>query len=112
MIFEAKKIVKVISSTQSTGNPNTVINWCTALGDGWYLPTISELRTIFSCKDYLNSSLKSIGCNIFSTGDYWSSSIDSSNYRSYINMRTGTTAIMNSANASETTKNAVAVRAL
>ena len=46
--------------------------WCASLGEGWYLPAIEELKTIYRVKDKLNNTLADKGKKI---GDdwYWSS---------------------------------------
>ena len=41
--------------------------WCADLGEGWYLPSIEELLTIYKNKDSLNLNLTGKLCN------YWSS---------------------------------------
>ena len=48
--------------------------WCTLHGTGWYLPSIDELKAIYSVKTTLNNVLSGItGATQLGTGDYWSS---------------------------------------
>lgn len=50
---------------------NPVIDWCNSLGEGWYLPSIEELKSIYANIDIINTSL---GSNRdLEWGWYWSS---------------------------------------
>lgn len=51
--------------------------WCANLGDGWYLPTVYELKTIYKAISKINATLSANMCNII-RGEYWSSEEDRS----------------------------------
>ena len=54
--------------------------WCTAKGDGWYMPAIIELRSLIDESATLNPKLSSIGAaTIDSSSGYWSSTESDSN---------------------------------
>ena len=46
--------IKSISDWQSK---YPAFKWCADLGDGWYLPSINELRAIYNEKDRINQTL-------------------------------------------------------
>ena len=48
------------------------------LTEGWYLPTVSELYTIYQNKDVVDGSLSKAGGSTFGTSMYWSCCQDSS----------------------------------
>ena len=81
--------VKAISGWQSK---YPAFKWCADLGEGWYLPSKEELRTIFRNEDKLNSNLtdKLLGL-------YWSSTEFDYQFSSgvfcawYVDMGNGTT---------------------
>jgi len=51
--------------------------WCRAKGDGWYLPAVEELKTIYINKSKINPALEKYGTklkgNLISDAIYWSS---------------------------------------
>ena len=47
------------------------------LATGWYLPTVSELYTIYQNKDVVDGSLSKVGGSTFGTSMYWSCCQDS-----------------------------------
>ena len=53
--------------------------WCADLGEGWYLPSIEELLTIYKNKERLILNLTG---KLFTYGSYWSSTEDSYQYSS------------------------------
>ena len=53
--------------------------WCADLGEGWYLPSIEELLTIYKNKERLILNLTK---KLFTYGSYWSSTEDSYQYSS------------------------------
>ena len=46
--------IKAISDWQ---NKYPAFKWCADLGDGWYLPSINELKAIYNQKDRINQTL-------------------------------------------------------
>ena len=80
-------IVSIEWSSKSWNNAQT---WCSNLGDGWYLPSIDELKTIYNCKDTLNAALSSNGGSQFGVDYYWSSTKYNSICASCIDFRYGT----------------------
>lgn len=62
--------VKAISGWQSK---YPAFRWCAGLGEGWYLPSKQELRTIYRNKEILDSQLT----DVLGIESYWSSTEDS-----------------------------------
>ncbi len=54
--------------------------WCADLGEGWYLPSKEELRTIYKNKDKVNSNLTD---KLSSDWYYWSSTESDKQYSGY-----------------------------
>ncbi len=48
-------------------------NLSDALADGWYLPTINELKIIYDNKSIINESFIKAGVDSIYSGNYWSS---------------------------------------
>ena len=72
--------------------------WCADLGEGWYLPSKEELRTIYINKDKVNSNLT----DKLSFGLYWSST--ESNYQSSLGVFCAWTVHLHSGNLNYYTK--------
>ena len=49
------------------------LNWCTAKGEGWYLPAINELIMILNARSQMNTTLSANSATSISTNAYWSS---------------------------------------
>ena len=47
--------------------------WCSQYGEGWRLPSVKELKTIYEDRDVLNLALLAKGCQTLGQGLYWSS---------------------------------------
>ena len=47
--------------------------WCSQYGEGWRLPSVKELKTIYEDRDVLNLALSVKGCQTLVQGLYWSS---------------------------------------
>ena len=68
---------RVVSATQ-TNRPMCIVRdaqsadyWCNTLGDGWRLPTQSELKQIYVNKDTINITLRNNGYAELSEDRYW-----------------------------------------
>lgn len=46
---------------------------CAALGEGWYLPAVSEMQTVYTNKTTLNEALNANGGKALDNNDYWTS---------------------------------------
>lgn len=62
--------------------------WCGNQGEGWYIPVVEELKTIYSVKDRLNITLRERGGDPISWY-VWSSEEDSALWAFVINMDSG-----------------------
>ncbi|MBQ5637990.1 MAG: DUF1566 domain-containing protein, partial [Alistipes sp.] len=47
--------------------------WCANQGEGWYLPAVEELDTIYKVKDKVNRTLSKMGRDKIQNDFYWSS---------------------------------------
>ena len=65
--------------------------WCRAKGDSWYLPVISELKTIFRSKETINATLSKHGVPILGSGSHWSSTEEDEFCAWYVDMYYGFT---------------------
>ena len=64
--------------------------WCKAKGDGWYLPSINELKTIYEHRDILSKCCEEHkGECLLKRWDYWSSSKNAEDKVISINMLSG-----------------------
>ena len=63
-------------------------SWCSNYGSGWYMPSITELSTVYSKKSYINSILSTLGKTTLS-GKYWSAIRYDNSYYYIYNMDTG-----------------------
>ena len=64
----------ILSTAQTTASWNSAKTWCSNYGQGWYLPSLDELKVIYNNKDKMNFLLSNLGCTTLGTGWYWSSS--------------------------------------
>lgn len=74
VVFEVSddgKSGKIVSLEERTLNWDRAKEWCASLGDGWYLPTKEELKTLYKAKTSVNDTLKANGLSLLS-GYYWS----------------------------------------
>ena len=67
--------------------------WCDNLGDGWYLPALNELKTIYAQRDVINRTLSTNGFKKLGSKDMygwiWSSSESSYYYAYYVHFSYG-----------------------
>ena len=72
---------KIISLTQPDHYLNwyEACDWCTSLGNGWYLPTKDELLAIHENLDKLNATLGRRDVEKIGNYWYWSSTLDGTN---------------------------------
>lgn len=62
------------------------------LADGWYLPTVAELKTINQNKTVVNTSLSKAGGDSFGGTDYWScNQASTSNYARFLDFSSNST---------------------
>lgn len=47
--------------------------WCVNQGEGWYLPSLNEVKTIYFVKDKVDKTLEKMSSDKFQNGWYWSS---------------------------------------
>lgn len=47
--------------------------WCANQGEGWYLPSLNEVKTIYLVKDKVDKTLEKMSSDKFQNGWYWSS---------------------------------------
>ena len=47
--------------------------WCSQYGEGWRLPSVKELKTIYENRDVLNSALSAKECQTLGQRSYWTS---------------------------------------
>ena len=66
--------VKIVSVAQTSASWDDAKTWCSSYGEGWYLPTMDELKLIYNNKSTINSTLTANGYEIFGIDYYWSSS--------------------------------------
>ena len=63
----------MISFSQTYTDWSSARSWCSNYGSGWYLPSISELKTIRNNSNAINKVLSASGRTSLSNGVYWSS---------------------------------------
>jgi len=51
----------------------TVFGVCTALGEGWYVGAVNEVKALYDNKSVLDAALKANGGTALDSGDYWTS---------------------------------------
>lgn len=72
----------------------TAFGLCTALGDGWYLGAVNEMKVLYDNKSVLNAALKANGGTALDNNDYWTSTEGSENSlerATALNMKDGST---------------------
>ncbi len=79
----------VYNSGLITNSPS--ITYVSALGPGWYLPSLDELMLLFNNRYIVNKALRLGGFTLvgYGLGSYWSSTEDDMNYAYSINFFTG-----------------------
>ena len=80
---------KVISFDETTASWSAAKTWCSDKGNGWYLPSRSELQSIYKVKDALNATLSACGYTTLGTGWYWSSTENDDGSAYYVNFSGG-----------------------
>jgi len=80
---------KMMSITEVSKNWGDAKTWCSNYGTGWYLPSLDELKVIYSNKSAINSTLSANGCTTLGTGYYWSSTEDNVYYASILHLSNG-----------------------
>lgn len=78
----------MISIDETSGKWNVANSWCSNYGSGWYMPSITELSTVYSKKSYINSALSTLGKTTIG-GKYWSAIRYDNSYYYIYNMDTG-----------------------
>ena len=76
---------------RSDRNYFPAFTWCRAKGDSWYLPVISELKTIFRSKETINATLSKHGVPILGSDLHWSSTEEDEFCAWYVDMYYGFT---------------------
>lgn len=76
---------------RSDRNYFPAFTWCRAKGDSWYLPVISELKTIFRSKETINVTLSKHGVPILGSDLHWSSTEEDEFCAWYVDMYYGFT---------------------
>lgn len=64
----------IISVTERLGYWDNVTSWCANQGTNWYLPSIQELKTLYSSRNSINSTLTALGYATLSSDRWWWSS--------------------------------------
>ena len=82
---------KAVSLKEWYTNWNDAKQKCSALGQGWHLPTRSELLAIYNNKSAVNATLSSMAEGTIRDSDYWSSEEYSDVCAFYVRMRYGYT---------------------
>ena len=47
--------------------------WVESLGEGWYIPSIDEINTLYNNKYHVNKAISALGSDLLSNALYWSS---------------------------------------
>ena len=77
-VWDGGKSGKIISLTETLQPLSDAQATCTAMGEGWYLPSLNELRLLsYDGAEFaaINQSLKSYGAPLQSGTYYWSSTL-------------------------------------
>lgn len=93
VVFEVSddgKSGKIVSIEERSLNWDRAKEWCASRGDGWYLPTTEELKTLYKAEKSVNDTLKANGLSQLS-GYYWSSVEKGYRYAWYVIMYDGDT---------------------
>lgn len=62
-----------IKSIDGWENKYPAFKWCADYGEGWYLPAVNELETIYNYKSTINATLSANSYTSLSRYEYWSS---------------------------------------
>lgn len=66
---------KIVSLNEKVGDAYVARDWCGNYGDGWYHPSIEEMKTVYNSKSSINQTLLALNYTIISDGDYWTSNM-------------------------------------
>ena len=89
--YNGKANMEKIKSISGWQSKYPAFKWCADYGNGWYLPALNELRTIYSQRDKINKTLSANNMDVLgSKGEwFWSSSEPSSGCAYCINISRG-----------------------
>ena len=74
---------RMISLTEEFGYSSTMNTWCQNYGTDWYMPSLDELREIYTNRSYINSTLRAFNFAEIRNNYYLSSTKNSNNYTYY-----------------------------
>lgn len=84
---------KIVSLDQSRGYYESCKSWCDGKGNGWYMPSLDELRSIYSNVTIINKTLLAYDATLCNS-TYWSTDhyVDiAAEYHHTLDMRNGNT---------------------
>ena len=78
---DGKLNMSKIKEEPNWSNNYPAFAWCNSLGDGWYLPSLNELRLVYDNEGVINDALHKLGKAKLKEYYYWSSTGDTGSYR-------------------------------
>ena len=78
---DGKLNMSKIKEEPNWSNNYPAFAWCNSLGDGWYLPSLNELRLVYDNEGVINDALHKLGKAKLKEYYHWSSSGDTGNCR-------------------------------